>query len=76
MVYKTYASKCNTITLNSKLNTGLNPISEVTYGNSLSRTLIYFNHNDLLKYHKDGTYPHLFKFKHTLKITKRMVYYD
>lgn len=69
MVYKTYASKCNTITLNSKLNTGLNPISELIYGNSLSRTLIYFDHNELLKYHKDGTYPYLSKFKHTLKIT-------
>ena len=46
MVYKTYISKFNTIISNSKINTGINPISELVYGkdNIVSRALIYFDH--------------------------------
>ena len=46
MVYKTYISKFNTIISNSKINTGINPISELVYVNDyiVSRALIYFDH--------------------------------
>ena len=69
MVYKTYISKYNTIIFDSKNNTGLNPISELIYGETLTRSLIYFDHTKLKCMYNDGTTPNLSKLKHTLKIT-------
>ena len=71
MVYKTYISKFNTIISNSKLNTGINPISELVYGhdNIVSRALLYFDHSQVKKLIDDGIMPDMSKMKHTLHIT-------
>ena len=71
MVYKTYISKFNTIVSNSKINTGLNPISELIYGRDLivSRALLYFDHNKVKKLMEDGIMSDISKMKHTLYIT-------
>ena len=71
MVYKTYISKFDTIISNSKLNTGLNPISELVYGRDLivSRALLYFDHTKVKKLMEDGIMGDMSKMKHTLYIT-------
>ena len=71
MIYRTYLSKFNTIISGSKLNTGLNPISELVYGrdNIVSRALIYFDHNQVKKLMNDGIMVDMKKMKHTLHIT-------
>ena len=71
MVYKTYISKFNTIISNSKLNTGINPISELVYGhnNIVSRALLYFDHSQVKKLMDDGIMPNMSKMKHVLHIT-------
>jgi hypothetical protein len=71
MVYKTYLSKFNTIISGSKLNTGLNPISELVYGNGtvVSRALMYFDHNKVKELMDNGIMVDMSKMKHTLYIT-------
>jgi hypothetical protein len=71
MVYKTYIDKACTIISNSKLNTGLNPISEICYGKDfiVSRALIYFDHNKVKQLMNDGIMPNIDNMKHTLHIT-------
>lgn len=71
MVYKTYISKFNTIVSNSKINTGLNPISELVYGRDtiVSRALFYFDHNKVKKLIDDGIMVDKSKMKHVLHIT-------
>ena len=56
MVYKTYISKFATIVSNSKINTGLNPVSELVYGRDtiVSRALFYFDHNKVKQLIDDG----------------------
>ena len=71
MVYKTYISKYATIVSNSKINTGINPISELVYGkgNIVSRGLVYFDHSRLSEFIEDGTMVDTSKMTHTLHIT-------
>ena len=71
MVYKTYISKFNTIISGSKLNTGLNPISELVYGhdNIVSRALIYFDHTQVKELMDKNLMVDMKKMKHTLHIT-------
>lgn len=71
MVYKTYISKFDTIISNSKLNTGLNPISELVYGRDyiVSRALLYFDHNKVKTLMDGGIMGDMSKMKHTLHIT-------
>ena len=71
MVYKTYISKFNTIVSNSKINTGLNPVSELVYGRDtiVSRALFYFDHSKVKKLIDDGIMIDVNKMKHTLHIT-------
>ena len=71
MVYKTYISKFNTIVSNSKINTGLNPVSELVYGRDtiVSRALFYFDHSKVKKLIDDGIMIDMGKMKHTLHIT-------
>lgn len=71
MVYKTYIRKFNTIISNSKLNTGLNPVSELVYGrdNIVSRALLYFDHSKVREMLEDGTMPDVTKMRHVLHIT-------
>ena len=71
MVYKSYISKWDTIVSNSKINTGLNPISELVYGRDtiVSRALIYFDHSMVKKLVDDGIMGDRTKIKHRLYIT-------
>lgn len=71
MVYKTYISKFNTIVSNSKINTGLNPVSELVYGRDtiVSRALFYFDHSKVKKLIDDGIMIDMGKMNHTLHIT-------
>lgn len=71
MVFFTYISKFNTIVSNSKINTGLNPISELIYGRDtiVSRALFYFDHNKVKELMDDGVMIDMNKMKHTLHIT-------
>ena len=65
---KTYLNKSNTIIKNSNANTGLNPILELNYGNTLTRGLIYFDHSKLQCLVNENVYPDTTKLKHTLKM--------
>ena len=71
MTYKTYLSKFCTIISNSKLNTGISPISELVYGRDfiVSRALIYFDHCKVKSLIENGTMVDINKMKHTLHIT-------
>ena len=71
MVYKTYISKFNTIVSNSRINTGLNPISELVYGRDtiVSRALFYFDHTKVKHLMDTGIMVDKSKMKHTLHIT-------
>lgn len=71
MVYKTYISKFNTIISDNKINTGLNPISELVYGRNLvvSRALLYFDHSKVKALMDGGIMCDMSKMKHTLHIT-------
>ena len=69
MITRTYISKFNTIIKNSDLNTGINPVAELTYGANNSRMLVYFDHSKLACMVNDKVCPDITKFKHYLKIT-------
>lgn len=69
IVTHTFFKKCNTIIEKCPYNTGLNPIVEMNYGKSITRTLIYFDVENLKKMVKDKVYPDTTKLKHTLKMT-------
>lgn len=71
MVYFSYIDKFNTIISNSKLNTRLNPISEVCYGkdNIVSRALFYFDHNKVKRLIENGIMADTSKMQHILHIT-------
>ena len=69
MLTRTYISKYNTIISNSKINTGINPVSELVYGGHYTRALIYFDHNKIKELVNDKTYSDISKLKHYLKIT-------
>ena len=68
MVHFTYIKKFNTIIKDSNLNTGINPISEIIYGKNLTRTLLYFDHNEIKRLIDEGKMPDSSKMTHRLKI--------
>ena len=69
MINKTYISKSTTIVKNSEYNFGLNPISEINYGDIISRALIYFDIDKIKGKILDKTYNDVSKLKHILKLT-------
>ena len=69
MIYKTYIEKINTIIKDSDINTGLNPVSELVYGQNTSRMLLYFDHNKVKELVCDKTFADISKLRHILKIT-------
>ena len=69
MITRTYISKFNTIIKDSNINTGLNPVSEILYGQNVSRSLLYFDHSKIKEMMEDGTMPDINKISHRLKIT-------
>jgi len=71
MVFLTHIKKFNTIISGSKMNTGLNPISELRYGTGgvVTRALVYFDHSKVKELMDGGVMPDMSKMKHTLHIT-------
>lgn len=69
MITKTYFEKANIIIKGSKINTGINPVQEIIYGNNVTRALYYFDHSKIKKMMEDGTFPDKEKITHRLKIT-------
>lgn len=67
-ITRTFIDKTNTIISDNKINLGLNPILELTYGNNFSRGLIYFDIKNLKQMWIDKTYPDLTKLHHRLKM--------
>ena len=67
LVTNTFASKCNTIVEGSRVNTGLNPILQLYYGNMHTRGLIYFDTDKVRQLIQNGTYS-TDNLKHTLKM--------
>ena len=69
MVTKTYLSKSNTIIRGTDDNFGLNPISFISYGNMLSRIILWFDIENLRKLYNDGTYCNIESLTHKLHMT-------
>ncbi len=69
MITRTYIDKINTIISGSTLNTGLNPVSELTYGANVTRMLVYFDHNKIKKMYEEKIFTDITKLRHYLKIT-------
>tara|TARA_R110000782_G_scaffold65140_1_gene132663 strand:- start:3113 stop:4504 length:1392 start_codon:yes stop_codon:yes gene_type:complete len=74
MVIRTFFDKNNTIVKNQLVNTGLNPVTELFYGDSFgsekySRFLFHFDGTRLINLYTGGTYTDLTKLKHTLRMT-------
>lgn len=69
MITRTYISKMNSIIKGSEINTGINPIQELIYGQNTTRVLCYFDHSKIKKMMEDGTMPDISKVTHRLKIT-------
>lgn len=69
MITRTFLSKCNTISNNSKENFGLNPICFLNYGGHISRALIYFDTKKLAECVSNGTYKDRKKLRHILRMT-------
>lgn len=68
MIKHTFFDKCNTIIEDSEFNTGLNPVAELNTGILVSRILLHFNIEDLMKSVKeDGVDTK--DLKHILKMT-------
>ena len=63
---RTYLDKCCTIVRGSKLNTGLNPVSDLLYGRNLSRLLIHFDHDKIKNMVNELIYPDVSKLRHRL----------
>lgn len=69
MIQRTYIEKFTTIRSGSTLNVGINPVSELCYGTSISRNLVYFDISDLQCKLSNKIYPSTDKLTHRLKIT-------
>lgn len=69
MITRTYIDKTATIIKDSELNTGLNPVAELSYGTSVTRILCHFDHSKIKEMVNDGTFPNIDKLKHILRIT-------
>ena len=69
MIKHTFLDKCCTIVKDSDLNTGLNPVAELNYGNCISRVLIHFDVEELQMMIEDKTFSNLDSLTHILKLT-------
>lgn len=68
MITHTFVNKCNTIIEGSENNTGLNPVSELNAGDTLTRILISFDLSQLKQQVNDGEID-VKKLHHKLKMT-------
>jgi hypothetical protein len=69
-IYRTYFDKNNTIVKDSFVNTGKNPVSELYYGQQVSRFLFYCSFNELAEKYINKTFDtgnvrHYLKIKNT-----------
>ena len=70
MVRHYFLDKSNTI-FNSRplINTGLNPVIQLTYGNSISRALLHFDEKRIQKDYHEKIYPDIDKLSFYLEMT-------
>lgn len=70
MVRHYFVDKSNTI-FNSRplINTGLNPVIQLTYGNSISRALLHFDEKRIQKDYREKIYPDIDKLSFYLEMT-------
>ena len=69
MLTRTYIDKINTIIKDSRLNTGINPVSELVYGANVTRMLLHFDHSKLRQMVENKEFCNMDKLHHYLKIT-------
>lgn len=69
MIKHTFLDKCCTIIKDSELNTGLNPVAELNYGNDVSRALIHFDIEGLKEMVDNKTFANIDSLRHVLKLT-------
>ena len=69
MILHTFLDKCNTIIRDSELNTGINPVGELTYGTANTRLLIHFPLDRIRKAEEDKMMPDRSKTRHILRMT-------
>ncbi len=72
MVIRTFFDRDNTIILNSQVNMGRNPITEIFYGgtpNKHSRYIFHFDETNLVNEYECGKLGDLSNLTHTLKMT-------
>ena len=68
MILHTFLDKCNTIIRNSNLNTGINPVGELSYGLTTTRLLVHFPIDKIKTLIDDKTMPDKSKLRHVLKM--------
>jgi hypothetical protein len=69
MIKHTFFDKCCTIYKDSKSNTGLNPVAELNYGDTISRVLLHFDIENLKSLYDEKHISNLSEVKHILKMT-------
>lgn len=69
MIKHTFLDKCCTITMDSELNTGLNPVAELNCGNGVTRALIHFDIEELRGMFNDKTIVNRNSLTHILRLT-------
>lgn len=69
MVIKTYLDKINTIIDGSSVNTGLNPVSELSYGTIKTRMLLHFDVQKIKEILNTNGVKEYYNVKHYLKLT-------
>lgn len=69
MVRHFFLDKTATLIKDSRMNTGLNPVMELNYGNGISRGILHFDETELLALVKDKTFADIDKLSVSLKMT-------
>ena len=69
MIKHTFLDKCCTITMDSELNTGLNPVAELNCGNGVTRALIHFDIKELRDMVDDKIIVNRNSLTHILRLT-------
>lgn len=69
MVRHFFLDKTATLVKGSQMNTGLNPVMELFYGNNISRGIVHFDENEILNLVNDKTFADTDKLYVNLKMT-------
>ena len=69
MIRHIFLDKTATIVKDMHVNTGLNPVAELNYGNAVTRILLHFDESEIKQMFEDKTICDRSKVKFTLKMT-------